>query len=145
MTIQTKTLMRKLEADLRAAFPDVEFTLSVPEWPRAQRPRRRGDRVIEIFWCDGPSDAAVSAVTGKYDGQGVSLFVNGTVSCERCGEPTYPINGFVLCVHCEPDLWGCGSEENRLRAIQRLKAEAADPFEALLAEEVDVVLELKRV
>jgi hypothetical protein len=113
-----RATIRRIETDLRAAFPDVEFELSVPEWST----RRRRRRCIEIFWCGDPSEAAVRAVTAKYE-QG-SLFMNGHMPCERCGEPT-PQGGYTLCVHCEPDLWGCGSDEDEARAKQRLKAEAA--------------------
>ena len=48
--IRAATLMRQLEADLRASFPDVEFTLSVPECATTKPPLyrnllvRRSDR-----------------------------------------------------------------------------------------------------
>ncbi len=123
MAIRTTTLMRQVETDLCAAFPDVQFRLSVPEWST----RRRARRCIEIFWCGDPPEAVVRAVTDKHNGHGVSLFVDGHVPCERCGEATHPVlNGRAICVNCEPDLWGCGSEEDRVRAVQRLRIEVTD-------------------
>jgi hypothetical protein len=123
MVIRTTTLMRRVEADLHAAFPDVQFRISVPEWST----RRRNRRCIDIFWCGDPPETAVAVVIGKYDKRPYPLFLDHHEPCERCGRPTYPIlDGRALCVSCEPDLWGCGSEEGEVRAKQRLKAEAAD-------------------
>ena len=31
--------------------------------------------------------------------------------CTRCGEPTPPLDGRVICVRCAPVLWGCGGTE----------------------------------
>jgi hypothetical protein len=123
MAIQTTTLMRQVEADLRDAFPETEFRLSVPEWSM----RRGNRRTIEIFWCGDPPDAEVEAVAAKYKHHRVSLFVDRHVPCERCGEATHhtTIGVRAFCVICEPDLWGCRSEEDRVRAVQRLRAEAA--------------------
>jgi prepilin-type processing-associated H-X9-DG protein len=115
MTIQTRTLIRQVEADLRTAFPEVQFEITVPSWSKP------GDRTVMIFWCGEPPDhAAVGAVTDKHAHRGVYLFLDGHVPCEFCGEPTYYIHDRAICVICEPALWGCGSEEEEVNACARL-------------------------
>ena len=113
---------------MSATFPGVEFTLSVPEWSTHRRSRRRGDRVIQIYWCGAPLEAEVWAFTDRYKHYGVSLLPDGHLPCERCGEPTPPLDEGVFCVRCEPDLWGCG-EEACERARQRLRGQAAPQAE----------------
>ena len=116
--IRSKTLIRKIEADLRAAFPDVQFSLIVPSW-------RPGNRTVEINWCSRPGKAAVEAVIAKHAhcGDGVYLSLHGSVPCERCGGPTrYVDDGRAFCIECEPGLWiGNKQEEAEARARLGLK------------------------
>jgi hypothetical protein len=116
MTIRTATLLRQVGDALRAAFPEVEFRLSVPDWSR----RRGNRRCIMIYWCGDPPDAAVEAVAAKYHHHGVHLMVDGHVPCQLCGKPTLSLKeGLAVCVHCDPDLWGCRGEEASAAAAAR--------------------------
>lgn len=57
----TTTVLRQIEDDLRAAFPEVDFDL-FPYWPMR---RSGGSRWIEISWCGDPPEAVAAAVTGN--------------------------------------------------------------------------------
>jgi hypothetical protein len=81
--IDQTQLMQQIEADLRAAFPNVQFSVSVPDWLTPEDHPK-----IEIWWCGSPYPYEARAVIAKHEHHGVWLHLNGRVPCERCGEPT---------------------------------------------------------
>jgi hypothetical protein len=58
-----------------------------------------------------PSETEVEAVAEKHAHRGLSLLLLRDEPCTRCGEPTPPLDGRVICVRCVPVLWGCGGTE----------------------------------
>ena len=68
-------------------------------------------RSVHVCWCGGPSETEVEAVAEKHAHRGLSLLLLRDEPCTRCGEPTPPLDGRVICVRCAPVLWGCGGTE----------------------------------
>ena len=66
---------------------------------------------VHVCWCGGPSETEVEAVAEKHAHRGLSLLLLRDEPCTRCGEPTPPLDGRVICVRCAPVLWECGGTE----------------------------------
>jgi hypothetical protein len=63
--IDTKTTAQMLRAALKAAFPGVKFSV--------RKGTGTGSSWLSVTWTDGPTDAAVTAVTNRYEGSSWNL------------------------------------------------------------------------
>lgn len=84
-TLSDGDVAKLVRRDLKAAFPSTKFRVY----------QSRGVSTINVRWIDGPSVAAVGAITGKFIGRGFDGMTDSTFY-----EPPFMLAGELVRTYC---------------------------------------------